>query len=189
MGKKKKITSISTKTGDCGQTSLANGERVAKDSLVMEVVGTIDELNSWLGLIIAYLESDFLVQKKVLVQVQQDLYQLSAVIVKAPQIKFKKSSLDQLEKHSQALEVEMAGSWQGKFLHPGGTKLAAQLDVARTICRRCERLTFKYSASSLEKIPALIMSYLNRLSDYLYLLRCYINLYQKHSEKPLTPDK
>ena len=153
----------------------------------MEVVGTIDELNSWIGLVIVHAESDFRAQKKVLEQVQHDLYQLSAVIVKAPNIKFKKPALNRLEKHSQALETEMKGQWQGKFLHPGGTMLAAQLDIARTICRRCERLYFRYIRE--EKMPALISSYLNRLSDYLYLLRCYVNLNQKYSEKPLSPDK
>jgi len=66
------MNSISTKTGDCGQTSLANGERVAKDSLVMETVGTLDELNSWIGLTITYFEGDFQTQKKSLEQVQQD---------------------------------------------------------------------------------------------------------------------
>lgn len=153
----------------------------------MEVVGTIDELNSWIGLVIVHAESDFSAQRKVLEQVQHDLYQLSAVIVKAPQIKFKKPALNRLEKHSQALETEMKGEWQGKFLHPGGTKLAAQLDIARTICRRCERLYFTHS--QVEQLPTLILSYLNRLSDYLYLLRCYVNLNQKYLEKPLSPDK
>ena len=74
------MKSISTKTGDCGQTSLANGQRVAKDSLVIEVIGTLDELSSWLGLVIANLESNFAAQKIFLEQVQQDLYLLSAVI-------------------------------------------------------------------------------------------------------------
>ena len=180
---------ISTKTGDCGQTSLANGERVAKDSLVMEVVGTIDELNSWIGLVIVHAESDFQPQKKSLEQVQQDLYQLSAVIVKAPQLKFKKAALNRLEKHSESLQTAMKGSWHDKFLHPGGTKLAAQLDIARTICRRCERLTFKYSQQESKKLPPLILQYLNRLSDYLYVLRCYVNLDQKYSEKQFTPNK
>ena len=183
------MNSISTKTGDCGQTSLANGERVAKDSLVMETVGTLDELNSWIGLAITHFEGDFQAQKKSLEQVQQDLYQLSAVIVQAPQVKFKKLALSELEKQSESLQSIMGDSWHNKFLRPGGTKLAAQLDVARTICRRCERLTFKYSQADKKKVPALIMQYLNRLSDYLYLLRCYINLDQKHSEKQFTPDK
>ena len=181
------MNSITTKTGDCGQTSLANGQRVAKDSLVMEVVGTLDELNSWLGLVIVYSESDFSTQKKVLEQVQQDLYQLSAVIVQAPSVKFKKPALNRLEKQSELLESSMKGNWHKKFVYPGGTKLAAHLDIARTVCRRCERLTFGYSQEG--KVPALILQYLNRLSDYLYVLRCYINLHQKHSEKQFTPDK
>ncbi len=181
------MKSISTKTGDCGQTSLANGERVAKDSVVMELVGTIDELNSWIGLVIVHAESDFVAHRKVLEQIQHDLYQLSAVIVKAPQIKFKKPALNRLEKQSLSLETEMKGEWQGKFLHPGGTKLAAQLDIARTICRRCERLYFRYSQT--EKMPPVISSYLNRLSDYLYLLRCSVNLNQQYAEKTLLPDK
>lgn len=181
------MNSISTKTGDCGQTSLANGERVAKDSLVMEVVGTIDELNSWIGLVIVHAESDFSTQQKTLEQVQQDLYQLSAVIVKAPQIKFKKNALTELEKQAESLQTSMEGHWHDKFLHPGGTKLAAQVDIARTICRRCERLYFSYAQTT--NLPELILQYLNRLSDYLYLLRCHINLYQKYSEKQFTPDK
>jgi len=189
MDKKQKINSISTKTGDYGQTSLANGERVAKDSLVMEVVGTLDELNSWIGLAITYFAADFFIQKKSLEQVQQDLYQLSAVIVQAPQVRFKKQALNELEKQSEALQVSMKGNWHNKFLKPGGTRLAAQLDVARTVCRRCERLAFKYSAQEPKAVPALITQYLNRLSDYLYVLRCYINLDQKYSEKQLLPDK
>ena len=181
------MKSISTKTGDCGQTSLANGERVAKDSLVMEVIGTLDELNSWIGLAIVYSENDFVAQKRVLEQIQYDLYQLSSVIVKAPQIKFKKIVLNNLEKQSKTLQNSMKGNWHNKFLHPGGTRLAAQLDIARTICRRCERLAFKYSKQ--EKFSALILQYLNRLSDYLYVLRCYVNLDQKYSEKQFTSYK
>ncbi|MBU0578825.1 cob(I)yrinic acid a,c-diamide adenosyltransferase [Patescibacteria group bacterium] len=187
------MNSISTKTGDCGQTSLANGQRVAKDSLVMEVIGTLDELNSWIGLVIACIpvivdaKNDSITQKKVLEQIQQDLYQLSAVIVQAPQVKFKKPALNRLEKQSELLQTTMVGNWHDKFLHPGGTKLAAQLDIARTVCRRCERLIFKYAKQKV--VPALILQYLNRLSDYLYVLRCYINLDQKYSEKQFILDK
>ena len=181
------MKSISTKTGDCGQTFLANGQRVAKDSLVIEAIGTLDELSSWLGLVIADLESNFAAQKKVLEQVQQDLYQLSAVIAQAPRIKFKKPALNRLEKQSELLQSSMGDKWHNKFLHPGGTRLAAQLDIIRTVCRRCERLVFKYAQQ--ETVPALVLQYLNRLSDYLYVLRCYINLDQKHSEKQFTSAK
>ncbi len=187
MDKKQPLISISTKTGDCGQTSLANGERVAKDSLVMEVVGTLDELSSWIGLVIAHLKTDLIIHAQTLSQIQQDLYQLSAVIVQAPQVKFKKLALERLEQQADLIQAKLGDNWHGKFLHPGGTQVAAQLDIARTICRRCERLYFKYGQE--QKLPPFIASYLNRLSDYLYLLRCYINLYQKHSEKQFTPDK
>jgi cob(I)alamin adenosyltransferase len=180
------MNSISTKTGDAGQTSLANGERVAKDSLVIGVIGTLDELNSWIGMVIVHCESDFVAQKKVLEQVQQDLYQLSAVIAKAA-VKFKKPALNRLEKQSEALQKLMGKNWHTQFLHPGGTKLAAQLDIARTVCRRCERLIYQYSTT--EKVSSLILQYFNRLSDYLYVLRCYVNLDQKYSEKQLLPDK
>lgn len=182
--------SISTKTGDCGQTSLANGERVAKDSLVMELVGTIDELSSWIGLVIVGLETDFPLYKKTLEQIQHDLYQLSAVIVRAPGIKFPSLALKNLEKKAFSLEKEMDSAWEGKFLYPGGTKLAAQLDLARTVCRRTERLYFAFEKEEKEnQVNKRLAAYLNRLSDYLYLLRCYINLNQKHSEKTLSPTK
>lgn len=181
------MTSISTKTGDYGQTSLANGERVAKDSLVMEVIGSLDELNSWMGVVIAQLEGDSLGQRHTLESVQQDLYTLSAVIVRAPKVEFKKKNLRELEKQADLLEREMAGVWQGKFLHPGGTKLAAWLDIARTVCRRCERLYFKYSRNDGDK--DIIAAYLNRLSDYIYLVRCFINLHQNYEEKTLSIDK
>ena len=181
------MNSISTKTGDCGQTSLANGQRVAKDSLVIEVIGTLDELNSWIGLVIAHSQSNLRAQKQVLEQVQQDLYQLSAVIAQAPRIKFKKPALNRLEKQSELLQSSMGNNWHNKFLYPGGTRLASQLDVTRTVCRRCERLVFKYAQQ--KTVPALILQYLNRLSDYLYVLRCYINLDQKYSEKQFTPEK
>jgi cob(I)alamin adenosyltransferase len=182
-----KTASISTKTGDAGQTSLANGERVDKNGLVMELVGTLDEVNSWLGLVIVHAESDFFTHRGVLEQIQHDLYQLSAVIVKAPKIKFSKASLQQLEKQALALEKKMKGEWQGKFVYPGGTKLAAMLDITRTVCRRCERVYFSYTQKNEQN--SVISSYLNRLSDYLFLLRCYVNLSQKHAEKTLSPDK
>ncbi|MBU0576776.1 cob(I)yrinic acid a,c-diamide adenosyltransferase [Patescibacteria group bacterium] len=181
------MSSISTKTGDCGQTSLANGQRVAKDSLVMEVIGTLDELSSWMGLVIAHAKSDFLPHKNTLGQVQQDLYQLSAVIVKAPGVKFRKLALGRLEKQAEMIQALLGDRWHSKFLQPGGTKLAAQLDITRTVCRRCERLAFKYSQQT--RVPVLILQYLNRLSDYLYLLRCYINLDQKYCEKQFILDK
>lgn len=181
------MQSISTKTGDNGQTSLANGQRVAKNSPIITALGTLDELNSWLGLVVAQLGTTFGEEKEVLEQQQQNLYQISAELAQAPKAKFKKSALTQLEKQADSLQESMVNGWHSKFLYPGGTLLGAYLDLGRAVCRRAERVVT--SLKRQHSIPETILHYLNRLSDYLYLLRCYINLYQKHSEKQLQPDK
>lgn len=181
------MRSISTKTGDSGQTSLADGQRVAKDSLVIEVIGALDELNSWLGLVVAKLSPTFEEENEFFQHLQQSLYQISAQLAQAPGSELKQQTLVKLEKHSQDLQKSMADGWHQNFLYPGGTELGGYLDVARTVCRRLECLAFKLNRQ--QTVSQVILKYLNRLSDYLYVLRCRINLYQKHSEKELSSDE
>ncbi len=178
------MQSISTKTGDDGRTSLANGERVAKDSLVIELIGVLDELNSWLGLIVTRLPKKLKAHGDELRTLQQDIYQLSAVLAQAPQVEFRSNRLERVESAAAALEEQLEENWHQKFLYPGGTELGAQLDLARTVCRRVERLAVKYNRET--ELGPLIIKYLNRLSDYLYLLRCYFNQVLKHTEKEFS---
>ena len=184
------MQSISTKTGDNGQTSLANGSRVAKDSAIMELLGTIDELSSWLGLVIAQLGTSYGQKRQSLERIQQDLYHLSAVLAQAPTAKFIDSRLESLEVEAEELQARLKAGWHDDFLYPGGTELGAYLDLARTVCRRSERRLVAYQKQDQEQEhPGLALPYLNRLSDYLFLLRCYFNQVQEHPEKELKSSK
>lgn len=178
------LQSISTKTGDTGESSLANGERVPKTSLVFELIGTVDELNSWLGLVVVQLratsESQLQAESQFLLSVQDTLFYLGAEIARSPKAKLTVDKLKLLEQRAEALQISMAEEWHTQFLLPGGTELGAQLDIARTVCRRCERTGFRYGQEV--ELSPLILNYLNRLSDYLYLLRCHANHLLHHRE-------
>jgi len=178
---KKTFLSISTKTGDQGTTSLANGERISKVDPLFDLIGTVDELNSWLGLVVTKLAAGFASQKNFLLEVQNQLFFIGAELALAPKVTLEKSALTKLEKTSEKLQKEMVGEWHKKFLLPGGTEQGAYLDIVRTIARRTERLAFKYASD--HQISELILKYLNRLSDYLYILRCYINHAVEYQEK------
>ena len=178
---KKPFLSVSTKTGDKGATSLANGQRISKSDPLFDLIGTVDELNSWLGLVVIKLEAGFAAQKEFLLEIQNQLFFIGAELALAPKVSLEKTALTKLEKTSEKLQKEMQGQWHQKFLLPGGTEQGAYLDIARTIARRTERLACKYAGDHL--ISPLILKYLNRLSDYLYVLRCYINHAVEYQEK------
>lgn len=167
---------IYTKTGDKGQTSLANGSRVSKNSPVVEAYGTIDELNSHIGLLISHLNQpitdlgnhaqEFIVTLR---RIQHDLFCIGAILAGGD---LHTPSHDYLE----AAIDDITHTWQG-FIQPGGTIAAAQSHVCRTVCRRAERLLVALD----DGVPAIPHStqpsqiYLNRLSDYLYALALEIN--------------
>lgn len=175
------MINISTKTGDKGTTGLANGMRIAKDSQHFEVIGTLDELNSWLGLVVVSLENSFTDHQKFLVSVQDTLFYIGAEVALSPKAKLKKSDLTKLENQASRLQKSMKQNWHTQFLLPGGTKLGAWLDIARSVCRRCERELVKLNSE--QELNPMLLKYLNRLSDYLYIFRCYCNAQQNYSEK------
>jgi cob(I)alamin adenosyltransferase len=181
------MQSISTKTGDAGQTGLANGQRVSKDSLVIELIGTVDELNSWLGLVAVELQEDWSDHRQFILEIQDTLFHVGAEIARSPKTKLAKKQLTKLEQQAVALQDSMEDHWHSKFLLPGGTKLGAQLDLARAVCRRCERLAVSYAKE--ETLSPLILRYFNRLSDYLYLLRTFLNAQKKYSEQQFESSK
>lgn len=175
------MESVTTKTGDKGQSGLANGQRLPKDAMIFEVLGTQDELNSWLGVVVSQLSDHFAEQKTFLLTVQDRLFYLGAELAQSPKAHLEQPALTELEKHSSQLQKKMEKGWTTKFLFPGGNQAAAYTDVARTVSRRFERLVVKYS----REVPVnpIIIKYVNRLSDFLYVLRCFINHEEKYQEK------
>ena len=176
---------IYTKTGDNGQTALINGERLAKDSLVFEVLGTLDEFNASLGSLLSHWEENFskkeaqfdlkniALQKKFLLDLQRQLFKLGAEIAKSPTVKLQNSFLNKMEKQIDSLQQQMGKDFWNNFVLPGGSQLAAQADLARTICRRLERRLIALDAE--RDLRDVLMKFINRTSDYLYILRSYIN--------------
>lgn len=179
--RKSKPLSVSTKTGDQGQTSLANGQRLPKSDIIFEVIGTVDELNSWLGLIAAKFENEFEKHKEFLYEVQDTLFYVGAELAGAKKVKLSEVMLEKLEKQADQLQTQMAGDWHSKFLLPGGTELGAYLDISRTVARRTERLIVVLSER--DEVRPLVLKYINRLSDYLYVLRCHVNHAVEYQEQ------
>ncbi|MEN8252874.1 MAG: cob(I)yrinic acid a,c-diamide adenosyltransferase [Patescibacteria group bacterium] len=175
------MNSISTKTGDKGQSGLISGERMSKDASFFDAIGTVDELNSWLGFVVSKFDNNFPKNKKFLLKVQNTLFYIGAELAKSPKVKLTSRHLKILELRASDLEFELKAKWHDKFLLPGGTELAGVLDIARSVCRRTERVLVAHSKN--QKIRPLILKYLNRLSDYLYLLRTYINAKYEYGER------
>ncbi len=166
------LLQISTKTGDNGESGLANGERLSKAAPLFEVLGTLDELNSWLGLVAVDIPAADK-QKKFVYTLQDTLFIVGAELAKSPRAAVTKEHLTELEQESDALQSALADNWHSKFLLPGGTKNGAHCDIARTVCRRLERCIVSYKSD--HHVRPLVLQYINRLSDYLYVLRCYLN--------------
>ncbi len=175
------MINVSTKNGDSGKTDLASGERLSKAGVRFEVIGDLDELNAWLGACVVKLEADFSEQTEFLQFVQDQLFDLGAEIALAEGVKIDEKLLSAIEQNSQKLQQLMEKDWHTRFLLPGGTEGGSRVDVARTVCRRAERHLVKLSEE--EKVRPLLLKILNRLSDYLYVLRCYINHELQYKEK------
>ncbi len=163
--------SITTKTGDGGKTRLFSGEEVAKDSPRTEAYGDADELCSVLGLAKATSQLDIV--RNEIEQIQRELFVLNAELATTSEhvTKLKDrvdaAMLEELEKRRDALEVQVV--MPEGFVLPGGTLAAAHLDHARTIARRCERKVVGLRRSGDVTNP-LVLVWLNRLSDHLWLL-------------------
>lgn len=166
---------IYTKTGDNGETSLFGGKRVRKDALRIEAYGTVDELNSILGIVRALKPSKEI--EKMLSSLQSDLFILGADLATPLEHKssyiprIKKSSITKLEKTIDSIEKKLTPL--KVFILPGGSLVAAHLHFARTVCRRAERKVVLLSHS--EKLGGDVLVYLNRLSDLLFVLARYAN--------------
>ncbi len=167
------MINVSTKTGDKGRSSLANGDRLPKSDLVFEVIGDLDELNSWLGVLVNKLGAEFQPQADFLHLLQNQLFLFSAEVADAKQVQLNHKFLSLIEEKQEKLQKQMVEGWHSRFLYPGGVEAAAWLDVTRTVCRRAERHLVKLNEK--KKVRPLLLKTLNRLSDYLYVLRCFVN--------------
>lgn len=165
---------IYTKTGDQGHTSLIGGVRVPKSHLRIESYGTVDELNSYLGLIKDQLTLPK--AKETLYEIQDRLFTIGAVLASDPEKSKMKvpdlheSDIELLEKEMDEMDAELP--MLKNFVLPGGNVVASHCHVARCICRRAERIVVHLAGES--EVPEIIMRYLNRLSDYLFMLSRYI---------------
>ena len=171
-----RLTSIYTRKGDDGETSLGGGQRVPKDAPRVAAYGTVDELNSAIGGAAAHGLSPRLMEA--LPVIQNELFHLGSDLAFREEDK-QQYQLPQIEeRHVQKLEElidelnEVVGPLQN-FILPGGSSGAAQLHVARTICRRAERDVLTLARE--EPIGPLVMPYLNRLSDALFFMARYEN--------------
>jgi cob(I)alamin adenosyltransferase len=160
---------IYTKTGDDGTTGLIGGERVAKSDRRIECYGTVDELNASLGW--AAVVADGLLLHA-LHQVQNDLFVIGSHLATPREGTFNAMlpPLDDAIVHRLEMQIDSAESSLTplrQFILPGGGELAARLHIGRTICRRAERLLVDFSLD--RPVPTIILTYLNRLSDWLFV--------------------
>jgi cob(I)alamin adenosyltransferase len=176
---------IYTKTGDEGVTGLLGSRRVPKDDIRIEAYGTIDELNAVLGL--ARAQGLDPAADGLAAQLQDELFAVgSALADPDPNGKFHHAIREQhaarLEGVIDALEVELPPLTN--FILPGGALPAAQLHLARTVCRRAERLVVKLARQPGSVVPSALIVYLNRLSDLLFVMARVVNHRAKVPDTP-----
>ncbi|HHH47884.1 MAG TPA: cob(I)yrinic acid a,c-diamide adenosyltransferase [Gammaproteobacteria bacterium] len=164
-----RLSKIYTRTGDDGTTSLGDGSRVAKDSLRIEAIGTVDELNSQLGVLRALALAED--TDTLLAEVQHRLLDLGGELSIPGRTAITPAHIESLE---QALDRLNDGLTPLKeFILPGGSPAAAQAHVARSVCRRAERRLLALHHS--ETLSPSAIGYLNRLSDLLFVLARHLN--------------
>ena len=180
---------IYTKTGDTGNTSLIGGTKVSKAHLRIEAYGTVDELNSYIGLC-----KDLLTDKNstsILQEIQDRLFTIGSALACDPEKETKMKIPDLKEEDITLLENEIdkmndALPPMKSFILPGGHPTVSHLHIARCICRRAERCCVRLQLEKNEVEP-IIPKYLNRLSDYLFILARYAGHELKIPDLPWKP--
>lgn len=180
---------IYTKTGDKGKTSLIGGTKVPKSYLRIEAYGTVDELNSFTGLCLDYLNNAGIAHK--LDEVQDRLFTIGSSLACDPEKETKLKIPDLHEEDIELLEKEMDAMQEQlpemkSFILPSGNVVVSTIHVARCVCRRAERCCVKMDRKKLFVSP-LVVKYLNRLSDYFFILARYATLQLKVEERPWKP--
>ena len=180
-----RLTKIYTRGGDAGETSLGDGSRISKLDARIAAYGTVDELNSAVGLTLAADCPDDI--RAVLCRVQNELFDLGADLSvpmeQDARLRVTQQQVDLLEGDCDRLNAELPEL--KSFVLPGGSEVAARLHVARTTCRRAEREAL--TASGLYAVNPLALVYLNRLSDLLFILARAANAATGHEEPLWRP--
>lgn len=162
------MAKIYTRGGDQGKTGLADGTRTRKSDIRIEALGAIDEINAHLGLLTTQIKDERLT--RIVAKIQHELFDLGAALAKArtnqPHQVLPPGAVEALEQHIDILETQLPPLTG--FILPGGTTTSAQAHISRTICRRAERRVFQLAET--EPVPEEIPRYLNRLSDFLFVL-------------------
>jgi len=181
---------IYTKTGDRGKTSLRSGTRVWKDSPRVETYGTIDELNSYLGIIISEIGNKKNTWRKnltdTLVMIQSDLLYVGSVLSESELV------LDQLDEHTKKFESDIDSMTEqlpelSNFILPGGSAIGAHLQYARTLARKAERRVVTLSQK--EDVDEALIRYVNRLSDLFFTMGRFASFKEKQKENVWKPFK
>ena len=171
------LNRIYTKSGDQGETHLAGGQRVAKDSPRIECYGTVDELNAFVGMACVSAEECIPELAAILRRVQHELFNLGSILATRPQdvhprqARVTAAEIEQLEREIDRMNADLAPL--RSFVLPGGSRLNTELHACRTICRRAERLAVSLSRE--EETPAEAVQYLNRLSDAFFVWSRWAN--------------
>lgn len=159
-----RLSKIYTRTGDDGTTGLGDGSRISKDSIRVDAMGDVDELNSVIGLILSEKISTHL--QASLTKIQHDLFNLGGEICIPGYVLLKPNCVDDLESIIDQLNSDLLPLKE--FILPGGAKSAAFCHLARTVCRRAERKLIELHRN--EKVTEISLQYLNRLSDLLFVM-------------------
>ncbi len=175
------ISKVYTRTGDSGKTSLVSGTRVDKDDVRVEAYGTVDELNSNLGVLLHSTKLDDPDIVAVIRKAQNKLFNIGAYLAndKADSLYgVKKEDVEELEKMMDQMNEELPPT-QG-FVLPGGTRLSATADRCRTVTRRAERRIV--TLAKVATVDPLVLEYLNRLSDFFFVFARYNNIQNQVEE-------
>jgi cob(I)alamin adenosyltransferase len=169
---------IYTRTGDTGTTALFGGKRVLKSDEVVDLYGSIDELNSWVGLIAAEITEANI--RKFLFTIQSDLFTIGSTLAG-----WQGGKLEGLEERASEMEheideMEKTLSPLANFILPGGSKVGSAIHIVRSVCRRAERQLVAYAQK--QPIDGNIIKYINRLSDLFFVLARYINKNERVEE-------
>ncbi len=178
-----RLSKIYTRTGDKGTTGLGGGKRVPKDDARVEAFGTVDELNSVVGVLLAEMLPDDL--RTALTDIQHDLFDLGGELCVPGRQTLAEENITRLENLLDALNADLP--YLKEFILPGGSRAAALTHMARTVCRRAERRIV--TLSRMEEVPQTSVKYINRLSDLLFVMARVLNKHVGVSDVLWQPGK
>ena len=176
-------SSVYTRTGDGFNTTIIGGDRIPKYSLRLEAYGTVDELSSFIGNLVA--DDSVIDQQRIqLIKVQNMLFNIGGYLATPPSIRNKEvpglsqTNISEMEEWIDNMDEQLPKL--NNFIIPGGCEASAKANMARTVCRRAERRVIQLASQ--EELNILVIAYLNRLSDYLFVIGRYLNKFANYQE-------